>query len=172
MKPKVTQTFAQQPSPAVDAFFRSRDEARRRAAKSSPRYPGDYTGLPKLVYGKTTGDLPSAGEVVWAHVPYEDDPIAGKDRPVLIIGRDGNWLLGLLLSSTNHDLDANREATLNRFWVNIGPGPWDAKGRQSFVRLDRIIRVDPKQVRRIGGHVSDLVFDTVADGLHRHGDGR
>ena len=30
---------------------------------------------------------PDPGEVVWAWVPYEDDPSQGKDRPVLVLGR-------------------------------------------------------------------------------------
>ena len=30
------------------------------------------------------------GEVVWAWVPFEDDPGQGKDRPVLVIARDGS----------------------------------------------------------------------------------
>ena len=28
---------------------------------------------------------PDPGEVVWAWVPYEDDPTQGKDRPVLLL---------------------------------------------------------------------------------------
>ena len=28
---------------------------------------------------------PDPGEVVWAWVPYEDDPSQGKDRPVLLL---------------------------------------------------------------------------------------
>ena len=29
---------------------------------------------------------PDPGEVVWAWVPFEDDPQQGKDRPVLVLG--------------------------------------------------------------------------------------
>ena len=32
---------------------------------------------------------PDPGEIVWAWVPYEDDPTQGKDRPVVVIGRRG-----------------------------------------------------------------------------------
>ena len=31
---------------------------------------------------------PDPGEVVWAWVPYEDDPSQGKDRPVLVLAPD------------------------------------------------------------------------------------
>ena len=37
---------------------------------------------------------PDPGEVVWTWVPYEEDPAQGKDRPVVIIGRQGDQLLG------------------------------------------------------------------------------
>ena len=53
---------------------------------------------------------PDPGEVVWAWVPYEDDPSQGKDRPVLLVGRDGDVLLGLQLTSKDHDRDAEDEA--------------------------------------------------------------
>ena len=47
-------------------------------------------------------------------VPYEDDPSQGKDRPVLLLAeRDGQWL-GLMLSSQDHDLDAEDEARYGR----------------------------------------------------------
>jgi hypothetical protein len=39
------------------------------------------------------------GEIVWTWVEYEDDPSQGKDRPVLVVGRTGRTLLGLMLSS-------------------------------------------------------------------------
>ena len=29
---------------------------------------------------------PDPGEVVWAWIPYEDDPKQGKDRPVIVLG--------------------------------------------------------------------------------------
>ena len=34
------------------------------------------------------------GEVVWTWVPYEEDRSVGKDRPVAIIGRRGDMLVG------------------------------------------------------------------------------
>ena len=157
-------------SSAVDAFFSRRDDERRRAAAI---YPGDYDGLPALTYAPHPGRLPDPGEVVWAWVPYEDDVSLGKDRPTLIIGRETGtkWLLGLPLSSVDHDADERQEASQHRYWESIGSGVWDVKRRESFVRLDRIVRIDPKRVRRIGGQVSAEVFWAVAAGLRRHWDG-
>ena len=71
---------------------------------------------------------PDPGEVVWAWVPYEDDPSQGKDRPVLVLDTAGDGWVGLMLSSQDHDRDAADEARYGRFWTDIGPGPWDRRG--------------------------------------------
>ena len=73
---------------------------------------------------------PDPGEVVWAWVPYDENDGRGKDRPVLVIGRRGDRLLGLMLSSQDHDKDAEDEARHGRLWTDIGSGAWDgAAGR-------------------------------------------
>ncbi|MGZ5364161.1 MAG: type II toxin-antitoxin system PemK/MazF family toxin, partial [Mycobacterium sp.] len=53
----------------------------------------------KLVYAPDLDGRADPGEVVWTWVVYEDDPSQGKDRPVLVVGRDRRTLLGLMLSS-------------------------------------------------------------------------
>jgi hypothetical protein len=88
--------------------------------------------------------------VVWTWVPYEEDHASGKDRPVLLVGRDGPWLLGLQLTSKDHDRDAEQERRAGRLWVDIGSGAWDSRGRPSEVRVNRVLRVDPHRVRREG----------------------
>jgi hypothetical protein len=100
--------------------------------------------------------------VVWTWVPYEEDHREGKDRPVLIIGRDHEWLLGLLLTSKDHDRDAVQEARSGRRWMDIGTGEWDPQRRPSEVRINRIIRIDPDGVRRIGAVLDRDIFDDVA----------
>ena len=45
----------------------------------------------------------------------------GQRPPVLVVGRDGNTLLGLMLSSQSKR-DGDRD------WIAIGSGPWDARG--------------------------------------------
>ncbi len=42
-----------------------------------------------IAYAPKPDGRPDPGEVVWAWVPYEDDPNQGKDRPVLLVARDG-----------------------------------------------------------------------------------
>lgn len=62
-------------------------------------YPGDYRGRLRPAYCPSNDGKPDPGEIVWAWVPYEEDYSQGKDRPVLLVGRDGNYLLGLMLTS-------------------------------------------------------------------------
>lgn len=131
-------------------------------------YPGDFTGLLAVDYQpEKDGDV-DPGEVVWSWVPFEEDHSKGKDRPVLVVGRDHDWLLGLPLSSKNHQLDRDQEAAEGRFWVGIGHGPWDAGNHTSSVRVNRVIRVAPSSVRRIGGQLSKQHFADVLDGLEAH----
>jgi hypothetical protein len=125
-------------------------------------YPGDFTGRPELSYAPVPDDLPDPGEVVWTWVPYEEDHSQGKDRPVLVVGRDGRWLLALQLSSQDHDRDAADEARWGRYWVDVGSGGWDREGRPSEARVDRILRLDPDGVRRIGAVLARPRFEEVA----------
>lgn len=137
-------------------------------APTTSGYPGDFCGMPPVSYSPVPGARPDPGEVVWTWVPYEEDSHRGKDRPVLLIGRDNGWLLALQLSSVDHDLDAAQEARAGRFWVDIGAGGWDAKGRRSEVRVNRVIRVDPDAVRRVSVSVSRETFDLVIGQMRRY----
>ena len=110
------------------------------------------------------------GEVVWAWVSYDDDPSQGKDRPVLVIGREGSTLLALQLTSQDHDLDADDEARYGRFWMDIGSGDWDHERRPSEVRLDRLLRLDEAAVRREGAVLDRARFDAVLREARAHHD--
>lgn len=98
------------------------------------------------------------GEVVWTWVKYEDDPQQGKDRPVLVVGRDARTLLGLMLSSQS-------ERDGQRNWLALGPGAWDREDRPSWVRLDRILEVDDDGIRREGAILDRERFALVATRL-------
>jgi hypothetical protein len=111
---------------------------------------------------------PDPGEVVWAWVPYEDDPAQGKDRPVLVVGREGGELLCLQLTSQDHDLDAADEARYGRVWMDVGTGTWDREGRASEVRLDRLLRLAEAEVRREGAALDRALFDEVVDAAREH----
>ena len=131
------------------------------------RRPGRAAGL-RLGYAPRADGLPDPGEVVWAWVPYEDDPAQGKDRPVLVIGTDGDALLGLQLTSKDHDHDASQEAAAGRFWMDVGVGAWDAQRRPSEVRLNRLLRLEPANVRREGAALPRPVFDAVLASARRY----
>ncbi|MCV7412141.1 growth inhibitor PemK [Mycobacterium florentinum] len=109
----------------------------------------------KVVYAPDLDGRADPGEIVWTWVVYEDDPTRGKDRPVLVVGRDRSVLLGLMLSSQEHyasDPD----------WVGIGAGDWDCEGRESWVRLDRVLDVPEEGIRREGAILEREIFDVVA----------
>lgn len=149
----------------------------RSAERSAPRqgfpkrpsggYPGDFTGTVSPVYKPDLDGDADPGEVVWAWVPFEEDPTQGKDRPVLIVGHDGRWLLGLMLSSKDHvpgSVGDIHETEYAR-WVNVGSGDWDAQGRQSEIRLDRVIRISPNGVRREGAIMPMELYSQVVSHL-------
>lgn len=125
-------------------------------------YPGDFDGVPDFSYSPKADGRPDPGEIVWTWVPYEEDHSQGKDRPVLLVGRDDRWLLALPLTSKDHDRDAAQEHRAGRDWIDIGSGPWDSRGRPSEVRTNRVIRVDPDAVRREGAVLDRAVFEQVA----------
>ena len=88
-------------------------------------------------------------------MPYEEDDGRGKDRPVLVVGREGRDLVGLMLSSQSGRAD-------DRNWIGIGSGSWDGEGRPSYVRLDRVIEVGEHEIRREGAVLDQSQFDRVA----------
>jgi hypothetical protein len=144
------------------AVVGTRRRPRRRPARTS-RAPGLRLG-----YQPRDDGSPDPGEIVWTWVAYEDDPSQGKDRPVLLVGRDGDQLIGLALTSQDHDRDAADEARHGRTWVDIGSGDWDAQRRPSEVRVDRLLHIDPDQVRREGATLDRSRFDAVVAALRQH----
>jgi hypothetical protein len=127
-------------------------------------YPGDFQGTPAISYNRNAGigQVADPGEIVWTWVPFEEDHRQGKDRPVLVIGHDGPWLLALPLTSKDHAHDSVQQARSARQWTDIGSGPWDRRGRPSSVRIDRILRVDAAEVRRQGAVLDKGRFKQVA----------
>ncbi|MCW2663702.1 MAG: hypothetical protein JWP83_4854 [Mycobacterium sp.] len=109
----------------------------------------------KLVYAPNLDGRADPGEIVWTWVVYEDDPTRGKDRPVLVVGRDRRVLLGLMVSS-------QERRGGDRDWVGIGAGAWDYEGRESWVRLDRVLDVPEEGIRREGAILDREIFDLVA----------
>ncbi|MBT2512756.1 type II toxin-antitoxin system PemK/MazF family toxin [Arthrobacter sp. ISL-30] len=129
-------------------------------------YPGDFAGRTSVRYSPELDGNPDPGEIVWTWVPFEEDHTQGKDRPVLLVGHDQSWLLGVMLTSKDHDNGHSR----NEDYVDIGAGAWDPQRRPSEAKLDRIIRVDPSRVRREGAILDKEHFQVVTRHLKaRHG---
>src|SRR5690242_21822306 len=109
--------------------------------RSTPAVTADHggTGGIAVSYAPERDGDADPGEVVWAWVPYEDDPSQGKDRPVLVLAREGTSLTCLYLTSKDHDRDAEDEARWGRSWMDVGTGDWDSQRRPSEIRLDRVL---------------------------------
>lgn len=172
---------------ARDAVRASRREARRESRRGARRATGRqprarrvsrrpasaqthaYLGpLPPAEYAPVSDGAPDPGEVVWAWVPYEDDPSRGKDRPVLILAEHEGGLLGLQLTSKDHDKDAAQEARWGRYWVDVGSGGWDAQGRDSEARVDRVLWLPPTAVRREGAALDPGRFAEAMAAVRQH----
>src|SRR5262245_11049869 len=69
-----------------------------RPAAGARHRPGPPPGR-HLEYSPRLDGRADPGEIVWTWVPYEEDHRQGKDRPVLVVGRDRRTLYGLMLSS-------------------------------------------------------------------------
>ncbi|SEP24951.1 type II toxin-antitoxin system PemK/MazF family toxin [Trujillonella endophytica] len=152
---------------------RGRRTPPRPGARPGPAASGavrDLTGDPgdvDLEYRPRDDGRPDPGEVVWAWVPYDENDGRGKDRPVLVLGRRGRALLGLMLTSKDHDRDAADEARHGRVWMDVGTGRWDSRGRPSEVRLDRLLLLEPADVRREGAAIGRGLFDEVVAAARR-----
>lgn len=144
------------PKPAVRTAPKP---AVKTGAKVAPK-PAPKGGR-SLVYAPKLDGRADPGEIVWTWVAYEDDPSQGKDRPVLVVGRSGQVLQGLMLSS-------NSERDGQRNWLGLGEGAWDREHRPSWVRLDRVLTVDEAGIRREGAVLDRRRFDLVAGELRQH----
>ena len=95
----------------------------------------------RLGYTPARDGEPDPGEIVWTWVPYEERDGRGKDRPVAIVASSGAGdFLAVQLTSKPHDGD--------RDFVALGVGGWDAEGRPSWARIDRVFRVRADGMRR------------------------
>ncbi|RJS45348.1 type II toxin-antitoxin system PemK/MazF family toxin [Nocardioides cavernaquae] len=112
-------------------------------------------------YAPQADGSPDPGEVVWAWVPFEEDASRGKDRPVVLLALEGDTWFALPMTSKDHDRDVAQEAGEGRFWMDVGSGAWDSRGRPSEVRLDRLLRLDAASVRREGSALPQQVFEAV-----------
>ncbi|MFF2276511.1 type II toxin-antitoxin system PemK/MazF family toxin [Agromyces sp. NPDC058126] len=157
-------------SPTTAPASPSRADATRPApfaGESSPGQFGDDATIEidpdrlrgvELSYAPTPDGDPDPGEVVWTWVPYEERDGRGKDRPVVIVAASqaGDYL-AVQLTSKAHDGD--------RDYVSLGDGPWDASGRPSWAKTDRVFRVRAGGMRREAASLDERRFELVAGAL-------
>ena len=113
----------------------------------------------RIGYAPDADGDPDAGEIIWTWVPYAENDGRGKDRPVLVIGRqDAARVYAVRLTSKSHDGD--------RDFLAIGTGPWDLRGRPSWVDVDQLYSVHADGMRREASALDRARFARVADALH------
>jgi hypothetical protein len=97
--------------------------------------------------------------VVWAWIPYEEDPTVGKDRPVLVIGTTEGSLAAVALTSS-----------FRRGRYQLGRGDGDGRRSVSWVRTDKVFRIPEAEFRREGAVLDRPRFDQLIGELRRqHG---
>ncbi|WP_426985689.1 type II toxin-antitoxin system PemK/MazF family toxin [Pseudarthrobacter sp. Y6] len=167
MSARVLQKFRSSPTGSAGPITPT-PAHRAPAARPAPpgAYPGDFGGTAAIRYAPQPDGSPDPGEIVWTWVPYEEDHSRGKDRPVLLVGKNGRYLLGVMLTSKDHDHAGNGSGE----YVDIGTGSWDRQQRPSEANLGRILQVSPDAIRREGAVLDRKRFDLVAAGIRRrHG---
>lgn len=111
-------------------------------------------------YAPSRNDLPNAGEVIWTWVPYEENDGRGKDRPVLVIGRQSDdRVYAVRMTSKAHDGD--------RDYLSIGSGGWDSRGRESWIDIEQLYSVHDEGMRREAAVLDRTRYDRVAQALIR-----
>lgn len=153
--PKPSSAKSTAPKPSAPALT---------GASDGSDYPGDYRDMINFEYSPSLDGDADPGEIVWTWVPFEEDHSQGKDRPVLLVGRDGEHLLALMMTSKDHN---NREHADSNY-LDIGSGPWDPQGRTSEVKLNRVIRVRPDAMRREGAIMPEDTFRLIERAWTRH----
>ncbi|MGC5629160.1 type II toxin-antitoxin system PemK/MazF family toxin [Georgenia sp. Z1344] len=128
-------------------------------------YDVDRHGLPTLSYDPNHDDRPDPGEVVWAWVPYDEDDGRGKDRPVLVLARLDGAVLGAQMTSKDRADGGVHTDRYGRSWIDVGSGAWDSEGRESEVRLDRVLEIPDHAVRREGAALDRGMFERVTHAL-------
>lgn len=111
-------------------------------------------------YSPKEDGAPDSGEVIWTWVPYEENDGRGKDRPVLVIGRQSaNRVYAVRTTSKAHDRD--------RDYLPIGSGRWDSQGRPSWVDIEQLYSVHEDGMRREAAVLDRARYDAVTDALLR-----
>jgi hypothetical protein len=114
----------------------------------------------RIGYAPDRDGAPDSGEIIWTWVPYEENDGRGKDRPVLVIGRESaDRVYAVRMTSKAHDGD--------RDYLSIGSGDWDSQGRESWVDIEQLYSVHESGLRREAAVLDRSRYGRVASALAR-----
>lgn len=149
-------------SGASHASARLRDadvEAGRARGSETVRIDPEHIDDLAVDYAPSKDGAPDSGEVIWTWVPYEENDGRGKDRPVLVIGRESaSRVYAVRMTSKPHDRD--------RDYLPIGSGAWDSQGRESWVDIEQLYSVHEKGMRREAAVLDRGRYDRIAAALN------
>lgn len=130
------------------------------ASRDTVRIDPERAGDVRIGYAPDRDGAPDAGEIVWTWVPYEENDGRGKDRPVLVIGRQSpDRVYAVRMTSRLHDGD--------RDYLSIGSGGWDSQGRESWVDIEQLYSVHEAGLRREAAVLDRDRYGRVAAALQR-----
>lgn len=129
----------------------------RRAARTRVIPTGD---IPRAIfYAPDMDGQAEPGEVVWFNVPTT--PM--RERSMLVVGRERQDVLGLLISSDEIHADDDD-------WLPIGSGEWKPSGDPCWIRLDKTLSIPETDLRRRGALFPARRFERIADHLRKRFD--
>lgn len=107
-----------------------------------------------VIYAPDMDGQADPGEVVWVYIRTQKGGEL-ELRALLIVGRKKHTLLGLLISSSERN-------STSPTWIDIGSGPWDPEGTESYVRLDKVLEIPESEIQRRGVSMPERRYDRIA----------
>lgn len=136
------------------------EEPGREQGSATVRLDPEKIGGVRVDYSPKKDGAPDSGEVIWTWVPYEENDGRGKDRPVLVVGRQSaERVYAVRMTSKAHERD--------RDYLSMGSGDWDSQGRPSWVDIEQLYSVHIDGMRREAAVLDRERYDIVADALVR-----
>lgn len=133
-------------------------DAGRARGSDTVRIDPDRIRHLQVGYSPVKDGAPDSGEIIWTWVPYEENDGRGKDRPVLVIGRQSaDRVYAVRMTSKAHDRD--------RDYISIGSGAWDSQGRESWVDIELLYSVHDSGMRREAAVLKRALYDRVTSAL-------
>lgn len=124
-------------------------------------------GLPPFDYAPNHDGAPDPGEIAWTWVPYEENDELGKDRPVIVLAMDADYVIFAQLTSKDHADYGIRKDRYGTWWMDIGSGAWDPQGRASEVKLSILWIVHESHIRRMGSALDIEIYSDVVTAIQK-----